>query len=63
MEPEGDFQTEPLHILDKKVTMLWNRAIGQVKMQWERNGPEEATWELEDSMRLAHPFLVNSAEH
>ena len=26
-------------------------------------GPEEATWELEDAIRLAHPFLFNSAEH
>ena len=26
-------------------------------MQWEHYGPEEATWELEDSMQLAHPFL------
>ena len=27
-------------------------------MQWEHYGPEEATWELEDAMRLAHPFFV-----
>ena len=40
-----------------------NRAIGQVKVQWEHYGPEETTWELEDAMRLAHPFLFNSAEH
>ena len=32
-------------------------------MQWEHYGPEEATWELEDSMRLAHPFFFNSTEH
>ena len=24
VELEGEFQTEPLHILDKKVTVLWN---------------------------------------
>ena len=24
---------------------------------------EEATWELEDAMRLAHPFLFNVVEH
>ena len=27
-------------------------------MQWEHYGPEEATWEMEDSMRLAHSLLV-----
>ena len=63
VEPKGEFQIKPMHILDKKVTMLWNRAIWKVKVQWENYGPKEATWELEDAMRLAHPFLFNSAEH
>ena len=57
MEPEGEFQIEPIRILYRKVTMLWNRAIGQVKVKWEHYGLEEATWELEDAMQLAHPFF------
>ena len=32
VEPEGEFQIEPMRILDKKVTMLQNRAIGKVKV-------------------------------
>ena len=64
VEPEArEFWTEPMRILNRKVTMLRNRVIGQVKVQWEHYGPKEATWELEDAMRLAHPFLFNSAEH
>ena len=58
VEPEGEFQIEPLHILDRKVTVLQNRAVGQVKVQWEHYGPEEATWELEDAMQLTHQFFV-----
>ena len=50
VEPEGEFRTETMHILDRKVTMLRNRAIGHVKVQWEHHRPEEATWELEDAM-------------
>ena len=50
VEPEEEFQTELMRILDRKVTMIRNRAIGQVKVQWEHYGPEEAAWELEDSM-------------
>ena len=50
VEPDVEFQTEPLHILDRKVTVLWNRAVGQVKVQWENYSPDEATWELEDAM-------------
>ena len=42
--------------------MLWNQAIGQVKVQWEHYGPEEAMQELGDAMRLAHPFLFESAD-
>ena len=44
VELEGDFKTDPLCILDRKVNMLQNRAIGQVKVQWEHYSPEEATW-------------------
>ena len=28
VEPEGEFQIEPMHILDRKVTVLQNRAVG-----------------------------------
>ena len=62
VEPEGEFQINPMCILSKLVTILWNQAIGQVKVQWEHYGPKEATWELEDAMRLAHPFLFNSTD-
>ena len=50
VELEGEFRIEPMCILDRKVTMLRNQAIGQVKVQWEHFGPKEATWELEDLM-------------
>ena len=63
VEPKEEFQIDPMCILDRKVTMLWNQAIWQVKVQWEHYGPKEATWEIEDAMRLAHPFLFNSADH
>ena len=63
VELEGEFQIEPMCILSRKVTMISNQAIGKVKVQWEHYDPKEATWELEDAMRLAHPFLFNSAEH
>ena len=50
VEPKGEFQIEPMRILARKVTMLWDRPIGQVKVQWEHYGPEEAMCKLEDSM-------------
>ena len=35
-----------------------DRAIGQIKVLRKHCGAEEVMWELEDSMPLAHPFLV-----
>ena len=50
VEPEGEVQTEPFCILDRKERMLRNRAIVQIKVQWKHFSPEEATWEMEDKM-------------
>ena len=63
VESEGEFKSSALCILDKKVTVLWNQAVGQVKVQWKHYGPDEATWEMEDAVRLAHPILFNFEEH
>ena len=57
VEPEGGFQVQPFGILDKKVKMLQNRAIRQVKVQSRHFSPKDATWELEDEMRKAFPHL------
>ena len=38
VEPEGEFRIEPMRILNRKVTMLRNRAIGQVKVRRSRKG-------------------------
>ena len=40
VEPEGEFRIKPMRIVDQKVTMLRNRAIGHVKVQWEHYGLE-----------------------
>ena len=57
VEPEGDFLLQPVAILGSKVKLLQNREIRQVKVQWTHYSPENATWELEDTMREAYPHL------
>jgi hypothetical protein len=57
VEPEGEFLPNPQCILDRKETLLQNRSIAQVKVQWRHFGPYEATWEMEDAMRQAYPIL------
>ena len=50
MELEGELQVEPLRILERKETVLWNWCVTQVKVQWKHFIPEEETWELEEDM-------------
>ena len=55
VETEGYFQIQPVQVLDRKVKMLWNRVIELVKVQWTYYGPEDATWDHEDTMRAEYP--------
>ena len=41
VEPEGEFQIEPMHILDRKVTMLRNRANAYPRQEGH-NAPESS---------------------
>ena len=51
-EPDGEFHPKPQCILQKKVPMLRNQAIEQVKVQWEHFRPDGATWEMIDHIGL-----------
>jgi hypothetical protein len=57
VEPKGEFQVEPLRILDWREITLRNRSITQVKVQWKHFSPEEATLDLEEDLRKSHPIL------
>jgi hypothetical protein len=56
VEPEGVLQVHPVRILDGKLKQLRNRAIELVKVQWTWYGPEDVTWEHEDTMQYPHIF-------
>ena len=57
VEPEDEFQVEPLWVLDRREITLRNRVVAQVKVQWKHFSPEEATWELEGYLRKYHPIM------
>ena len=43
VEPEGEFQVGPECILDRKILLLSNHTIGQVKVQWRRLSLKESS--------------------
>ncbi|XP_059451167.1 uncharacterized protein LOC132181970 [Corylus avellana] len=44
-------------ILDRREQVLKNKTISLVKVLWSNHSVEEASWELEDSMREKYPYL------
>ena len=62
MEPEGEFHTEPMSILDKRENELRKQTIVQVKVQWKHYTPEEATWEREEIMRQVYVVLLQDCD-
>jgi hypothetical protein len=46
-----------MRILDRKDQVLRNKNISLVKVLWSDYSVEEASWELEESMRNKYPHL------
>jgi len=57
VEPEGEFQSELQCILWRKMLMIQNRAIKQVKVKWNHFRPDETTWEMANQMWAMYPSL------
>jgi hypothetical protein len=60
VEPPGELFPEIRCIIDRKEIPLRNRTIAHVKVHWKHFGLDEATWEMEDAMKHAYPFLFTS---
>jgi hypothetical protein len=52
------YEEIPMKIIDKKENELRRRRIPMVKVMWSNlQSPEEASWELEETMRNKYPCL------
>ncbi|KAG8500640.1 hypothetical protein CXB51_002642 [Gossypium anomalum] len=57
IQSDLSYEEEPVRILAREVKELQNKKISLVKVLWIKHGVEEATWELEDSMKDRYPSL------
>ena len=57
VDTNGTFEERPVCIMDSRDQVLRSKIVRLVKVLWRHQGVEEATWEREDTMRTAYPFL------
>jgi hypothetical protein len=54
------YREKPIKILDSAVRKTRNSEVRLCKVQWSREGEEEATWESKDSLRREYPYLFSN---
>jgi hypothetical protein len=60
IQKDLQYWEKPIKILDSAVRKTRNSEVRLCKVQWSREGEEEATWESEDSLRREYPYLFSS---
>ncbi|XP_075080049.1 uncharacterized protein LOC142165382 [Nicotiana tabacum] len=62
LDKKLSYEEEPMAIVDRQVRKLRSKEIVLVKVLWRNHTVEEATWEIEDVMRVKYPHLFQSTE-
>ena len=57
VDTDVTFEEGPVRIMDSRDQVLRRKIVRLVMVLWQHRGVEEATWEHEDTMRTAYPFL------
>ena len=57
IDVDGTYEEGPMCIMDSLDQVLQRKTVRLVKMLWQHQGMEEATWERKDMMRATYPFL------
>ena len=58
-DTDGTFEKRLVCIMDSRDQVLQRKTVRLVKVLWQHHGVEEPTWECEDTMRAAYPFLFS----
>ena len=57
VDTDGTFKEGLVCIMDSRDQVLRRKIVRLVSVLWQHRGMEEATWEREDMMQAAYPFL------
>ena len=57
LQADLTYVEEPARILAENWKRLRNKAIKYCKVQWKHHPEREATWEKEEDLRQAYPYL------
>ena len=57
VDSQMSYVEEPIAVVDRQVQKLCLKEIPLVKVIWNHHGENEATWELEEDMRMLYPQL------
>ncbi|XP_070021591.1 uncharacterized protein [Nicotiana sylvestris] len=60
LDEKLSYEEETMAIVDRQVRKLRSKEIVFVKVLWRNHTVEEATWEIEDVMRVKYPHLFQS---
>ncbi|KAA3487979.1 receptor-like protein kinase [Gossypium australe] len=58
-----NYKEESVEILASEVKELRCKRVPLVKVLWCNNNVEEATWELEETMKCQYPYLFPEGEN
>ena len=51
------YEEVPIDILDRQVKRLSNKEIASIKVLWQNQKVDSATWEAEEDMKKRYPYL------
>jgi hypothetical protein len=60
IQKDLQYREKPVKILNSAIRKTRNLEVRLCKVQWSREGEEEATWESEDSLRKEYPYLFSN---
>jgi hypothetical protein len=60
IQKDLQYREKPVKILDSAIRKTRNLEVKLCKVQWSREGEEEATSESEDSLRREYPYLFSN---